>query len=44
MALRMLRGTGLRTVDRLGQLKTFFMKEAAGLTGELPKLLKGEPV
>ncbi len=44
MALRMLRGAGLRTVDRLGQLKTFFMKEAAGLTGELPKLLKGEPV
>ena len=44
LALRMLRSTGLRTVDRLGQLKTFFMKEAAGLTGELPKLLKGEPV
>ncbi len=44
MALRMLRSTGLRAVDRLGQLKTFFMKEAAGLTGELPKLLKGQPV
>ena len=44
MALRMLRSTGLRAVDRLGQLKTLFMKEAAGLTGELPKLLKGEPV
>lgn len=44
MGLRMLRGTGLRTVDRLGRLKTFFMKEAAGLTGELPKLLKGQPV
>ncbi|MGO9483288.1 MAG: FAD-dependent monooxygenase [Rhodomicrobium sp.] len=44
MALRMLRSSGLRTVDRLGQLKTFFMKEAAGRTGELPKLLKGQPV
>ncbi len=44
MALRMLRSTGLRAVDRLDPLKTFFMKEAAGLTGELPKLLKGLPV
>ncbi len=44
MALRMLRSTGLRTVDRVGRLKTFFMKEAAGLTGEIPKLLKGQPV
>ena len=44
MALRMLRSTGLRTVDRLSQLKNFFMKEAAGLTGEAPKLLRGDPV
>ncbi len=44
MALRMLRSSGLRTVDRLGRLKGFFMKEAAGLTGEVPKLLKGQPV
>ena len=44
IALRMLRSTGLRTVDRLGPLKTFFMKEAAGLTGDIPKLLKGQPV
>ena len=44
MALRMLRSTGLRAVDRLGRLKTFFMQEAAGRTGELPKLLRGEQV
>ncbi len=44
MALRMLRSTGLRAVDRLGRLKTFFMQEAAGRTGELPKLLKGQQV
>ena len=44
MALRMVRSTGLRTVDRLSRLKNFFMKEAAGLTGDIPKLLKGEPV
>jgi 2-octaprenyl-6-methoxyphenol hydroxylase len=44
MALRMLRSTGLRAVDRLGRLKTFFMQEAAGRAGELPKLLKGQQV
>ncbi len=44
IGLRMLRSTGLRTVDRLSRLKTFFMKEAAGLTGDVPKLLKGDPV
>jgi 2-octaprenyl-6-methoxyphenol hydroxylase len=44
MALRMLRSTGLRAVDRFAPLKSFFMKEAAGLTGELPKLLKGLPL
>ena len=42
MALRMMRSTGLRTVDRISQLKNFFMKEAAGLTGDVPKLLRGD--
>jgi 2-octaprenyl-6-methoxyphenol hydroxylase len=40
--LRMARQFGLGVVDRLPGLKRFFMREAAGLTGELPKLLKGE--
>jgi 2-octaprenyl-6-methoxyphenol hydroxylase len=44
MALRMLRSTGLRTAGRIAGLKTFFMKEAAGLTGDLPKLLRGNPI
>jgi 2-octaprenyl-6-methoxyphenol hydroxylase len=44
IGLRMLRSSGLRTVDRLGWLKSFFMREAAGLTGEVPKLLKGQAV
>jgi 2-octaprenyl-6-methoxyphenol hydroxylase len=44
IALRMLRSSGLRAVDKLGWLKTFFMQEAAGLAGEIPKLLKGQPV
>ena len=42
MLLRMARQFGLGVVDRLPGLKRFFMREAAGLTGELPKLLKGE--
>ena len=40
--LRMARQFGLGVVDRLPMLKGFFMREAAGLTGELPKLLRGE--
>jgi len=44
MALRMLRSSGLRTAGRLRPLKAFFMKEAAGLTGEMPKLLKGQAI
>lgn len=44
LALRMLRELGLGLVDRLPPLKRFFVQEAAGLTGELPRLLKGELV
>jgi len=35
---------GLGLVDRMPMLKRFFVGEAAGLTGELPRLLKGEAV
>jgi hypothetical protein len=35
---------GLKAVDQLAALKAFFMREAAGETGNLPKLLLGEPV
>ena len=42
MPLRVARQFGLGVVDRMPGLKRFFMREAAGLTGELPKLLKGE--
>jgi 2-octaprenyl-6-methoxyphenol hydroxylase len=41
-ALRILRDIGLGMVERLPPLKGFFIREAAGLTGEVPKLLKGE--
>jgi 2-octaprenyl-6-methoxyphenol hydroxylase len=41
-ALRFARDVGLGIVDRLPALKDFFIGEAAGLTGEVPKLLRGE--
>ncbi|MBX9591364.1 MAG: FAD-dependent monooxygenase [Hyphomonadaceae bacterium] len=42
--LRTARSAGLGLVNRLPALKQFFVAEAAGLTGEVPKLLRGEPV
>ena len=42
--LRSAREVGLGIVDRLPALKRFFVSEAAGLTGELPRLLRGEAV
>jgi 2-octaprenyl-6-methoxyphenol hydroxylase len=40
--LRSLRDIGLGIVDRTPPLKNLFIRQAAGLTGEIPKLLKGE--
>jgi 2-octaprenyl-6-methoxyphenol hydroxylase len=40
--LRVLRDLGLGIVDRAPPLKRFFVREAAGLTGKVPRLLKGE--
>jgi 2-octaprenyl-6-methoxyphenol hydroxylase len=40
--LRALRDLGLGVVDRLPGLKRMFIREAAGLAGEVPKLLRGE--
>ncbi len=40
--LRLTRDVGLGLVDRLPMLKNLFIREAAGATGELPKLLRGE--
>jgi 2-octaprenyl-6-methoxyphenol hydroxylase len=42
--LRLLRDAGLTVTDYLGPLKSLFMREAAGLTGTLPKLLAGERI
>ncbi|MGC1779389.1 MAG: FAD-dependent monooxygenase, partial [Xanthobacteraceae bacterium] len=40
--LRVARDIGLGLVDRLPGLKRLFIREAAGLVGEVPKLLRGE--
>jgi 2-octaprenyl-6-methoxyphenol hydroxylase len=40
--LRLVRDMGLGVVDRLPTLKSFFIREAAGITGDAPKLLRGE--
>jgi 2-octaprenyl-6-methoxyphenol hydroxylase len=40
--LRLMRDVGLGLVDRMPALKSFLIREAAGVTGEVPKLLRGE--
>ncbi|MGA2893046.1 MAG: ubiquinone biosynthesis hydroxylase [Xanthobacteraceae bacterium] len=40
--LRLARDVGLGLVDRLPALKRLFIREAAGLVGDVPKLLRGE--
>ncbi|MEX0752750.1 MAG: ubiquinone biosynthesis hydroxylase [Xanthobacteraceae bacterium] len=40
--LRMARDVGLGLVDRAPALKHFFIREAAGLVGDVPRLLRGE--
>ncbi|KWT66300.1 2-octaprenyl-6-methoxyphenol hydroxylase [Hyphomicrobium sulfonivorans] len=42
--LRSAREFGLGVVDRVPALKRFFVEEAAGLTGDVPKLLSGKRV
>jgi 2-octaprenyl-6-methoxyphenol hydroxylase len=41
-ALRVVRDVGLGVVERLPGLKRYFSREAAGLTGEVPRLMRGE--
>jgi 2-octaprenyl-6-methoxyphenol hydroxylase len=40
--LRLARDIGLGLVERMPALKKVFIREAAGFTGNVPKLLKGE--
>jgi len=39
---RLTRDFGMGVVDRLPRLKEFFVREAAGLVGEVPRLMRGE--
>lgn len=41
-ALRLVRDIGLGLVERMPMFKRMFIREAAGFTGDVPKLLKGE--
>lgn len=40
--LTLLRRAGLMAVNRINPLKSMFVTEAAGISGDLPKLLRGE--
>ena len=42
--VRLIRDAGLAFTNRAGPLKNLFLREAAGLTGTLPKLMTGERV
>jgi 2-octaprenyl-6-methoxyphenol hydroxylase len=40
--LRLARGLGMAAVNRIGPARRFFMREAGGSVGELPRLCRGE--
>jgi len=40
--LRFARGAGIAVVNRIGPARRFFMQEAGGAVGDLPRLLRGE--
>ena len=42
--LRLVRDLGLAAVDRLPPLKRFLMRDAMGITGDLPRLVRGLPL
>ena len=40
--MRLARGVGMSVVNRIGPARRFFMQEAGGAVGQLPRLLRGE--
>ena len=42
--VRLARGVGMSVVNRIGPARRFFMQEAGGAVGDLPRLLRGEPL
>lgn len=43
-ALRLIRGAGMALAGRLAPARRMFMREAAGIEGDLPRMLRGLPV
>ena len=41
-AVRLVRDAGMAVVNRIGPARRFFMQEAGGAVGDLPRLLRGE--
>jgi len=41
-SIRLARGIGMAAVNRIGPARRFFMREAGGATGDLPRLLTGQ--
>ncbi len=41
-AIRLARGIGMSVVGAIGPARRFFMHEAGGATGDLPRLLRGQ--
>ena len=42
--MRLVRDLGLAVVNHLPPLKSLLMRDAMGLTSELPRLFRGEPL
>jgi len=40
--VRLVRGAGMALVNQIGPARRFFMQEAGGAVGDLPRLLRGE--
>lgn len=40
--IRLVRGVGMSVVNRIGPARRFFMHEAGGAVGDLPRLMRGE--
>ncbi len=42
LVLRLVRGAGMAAVNRIAPARRFFMQDAGGASGDLPRLLRGE--
>jgi 2-octaprenyl-6-methoxyphenol hydroxylase len=40
--LRFFRGVGIDVVNAIGPVRRLFMREAMGITGDLPRLVRGD--